>query len=146
MIPESLVPFSYLLRSSVWEVEKRQTPMGTYLLDKKLAILFKISASLFDSRLSSNPGVSIRVTVRPSRGNSFESSTSIVAESKVVPTRSSEPLARLMNWSPQCEFGVYYRTHMAHLGFTTSSWSHDSIATIRMSFQQESGSWLRTRS
>jgi len=80
---------------------EQRVPVYAYLVDKKLAILANISASLIDSELSSNPGVSIRVTILPPRGNSFESSTSLVAESKVVPTRRSEPLARLMNWRRQ---------------------------------------------
>ena len=69
--------------------------MCTYVVSKKTAIFFKVSASLFE--VSSNPGVSTRTTRLPSRVNLSASSTSVVHDFKFLPTRRLEPLARLMN-------------------------------------------------
>ena len=67
----------------------------TYAVAKKAAIISKMSESL--RTVSSNPGVSMRVTLLPSRMNLFASWTSAVHESTPIPTRRLEPLARLMN-------------------------------------------------
>ena len=67
-----------------------------YVVAKKAVIISKISVSLFE--VLSNPGVSMRTTVRPSRVNSFESWTLSVHDSKPTPTCRFEPLARLINW------------------------------------------------
>lgn len=69
--------------------------MYAYAVAKKAAIIFKTSVSLFE--VSSNPGVSMRSTLRPSRVNISESWTSAVHDSKFTPTRRFEPLARLTN-------------------------------------------------
>jgi len=66
-----------------------------YVVAKKAAIIFKISVSLFD--VSSNPGVSMRTTFLPSRENSSASWTSAVHDSKFIPIRKFERLARLIN-------------------------------------------------
>ena len=63
---------------------------------KKTAIIFRILVSLF--LVSSNAGVSMRVTAFPSRMNSFASLTSAVYDSDPVLTGRFEPLARLINW------------------------------------------------
>ena len=62
--------------------------MRTHAVAKKAAIIFKTSVSLIE--VSSNPGVSIRSTLRPSRVNMFESWTSAVHDSKFVPTPNLE--------------------------------------------------------
>ena len=69
---------------------------------KKAAIVCNISVSLFE--VSSNPGVSMRTTLRPSRVNPSESWTSAVQDSNPIPTRRFEPLARLINWKRLGEF------------------------------------------
>ena len=71
-------------------------PMCAYVAARKNAIILKISVSLFE--VSSNPGVSMRVTALPSRMSLLASWTSAVHDSKPIPIRKFEPLARLMNW------------------------------------------------
>ena len=95
MTPESSHPLSYLTRGLVGKIEKWRTLMCAYVVAKKAAISFKMSVSLFV--VSSNPGVSMRMTFRPSRVNTSASWTSAVHDSKSVPTRRLEPLARLIN-------------------------------------------------
>jgi len=68
-----------------------------YVVAKKAAIIFKTSVSLLES--SSNPGVSMRMTSLPSRVKRSARWTSVVHDSKFVPTRSLEQLARLTNWA-----------------------------------------------
>ena len=53
---------------------------------------------LSDWRVSSNPGVSIRVTVRPPKENGFEVWTDWVTEHKPSPVGREDPLTRLMNY------------------------------------------------
>ena len=77
---------------------------STYLASKKALTFSKISVSVVE--VSSNPGVSMRVIVLPSRMNSSESWTWSVHDSKPVPTRRFEPLARLINWMRPSEFLV----------------------------------------
>jgi len=69
---------------------------------KKAAIFFKISVSLLV--VSSNPGVSMSTTRLPSSVNSFASWTSGVHDSKSIPTRKFERLARLMNYIASTKF------------------------------------------
>ena len=69
--------------------------MYTHIVARKAAIIFKISVSLFE--VSSNPGVSMRMTFWLSRVNSSASWTSSVHDSDPFATRSFEPLARLIN-------------------------------------------------
>ena len=95
MIPASVEPLSYLLRGSFREIKKRRTPKWTHAVAKKAAIIFKISVSLFE--VSSNPGVSTRVTLVPSRVNLSVTLTSAVHDSKPIPVCRLEPLARLIN-------------------------------------------------
>ena len=90
--PGKLEIFSISVEGSV---EKQRTSMWAYVLFKKGPIFFKISVSVVDEL--SNPGVSMRVTVLPSRANSSESWTSVVHNSESVATGRFEPLARLMN-------------------------------------------------
>ena len=68
----------------------------TYAVAKKAAITLKISVSLFV--VSSNPGVSMRVMLLPSRVNLSVCWTSTVQDLKPIPTPRLESLARLMNW------------------------------------------------
>ena len=96
MIPASVDPSWYLLRNLVWEIEKRRAAMRAYVAARKDAIIFKMSVSLFV--VSSNPGVSMRVTALPSRVNSSATWTSAVHDSKSIPVFRFEPLARLINW------------------------------------------------
>ena len=67
----------------------------SYAVAKKAAIIFKTSVSLLV--VSSNPGVSIRITFLPLRVNIFASWTSPVHDSRFVPIRKFEPLAMLTN-------------------------------------------------
>ena len=69
--------------------------MCANVVARKSAIIFRISVSLFE--VSSNPGVSMRVTVLPSTANLSVTWTSAVQDSKPIPTRRFEPLARLIN-------------------------------------------------
>ena len=109
MIPESLDPFSYLLRSSVRKIEKRQMPTCTYMVAKKAAIVLKISTSLFGAL--SNPGVSMRITGLPSRVNTSVDLTSAVHQPTPVSTGRFEPLARLINWKQLGEFLIIVTGH-----------------------------------
>ena len=105
MTPESLDPFSYLFRSSALKIRERRTLMYTYVVARKVAIMFKTSVSLFE--VSSNPGVSMRDTVLPSRVNLSANWTSAVHDSKSPPIcRRSEPVVRLMNWRQPGQFLV----------------------------------------
>ena len=65
--PGKLRPFLIPIGGSVQKSDKRQTPRHAYMSARKNAITFKISVSLFV--VLSNPGVSMRVTARPSRMN-----------------------------------------------------------------------------
>ena len=78
--------------------------MDTYVSAKYVAIILKISASLV--AVSSNPGVSIRITGLSSTTNSSVGMTSAVHDSKSFPISIFEPLARLTNWSQSGEFLV----------------------------------------
>lgn len=69
---------------------------ATYVLDRYAAIDERMSVSLRD--VSSNPGVSIKVTIRPLRMNGLDVRTSDVQLSRPRPTGKSDPLARLMNY------------------------------------------------
>ena len=71
---------------------------------KKAAMSFKISVSL--CVVSSNPGVSIRMTLRPSRVNTFASATSAVHDPKPLAIARFELLAILMNWEGAGQFLV----------------------------------------
>ena len=73
-------------------------PMRAYVADRKRAIFFKISVLVSEFEVSSNPGVSMRVTALPSRVNSSVSWNSVVHDSRPVPTRKFDPLASLINW------------------------------------------------
>ena len=84
--------------------------MWTYVVVKNVAIISKISVSLFE--VSLNPGVSTRTTLLPSRVNSSESLTSAVHDSKPVATGRFEPLARLMNWRQPDELVVAVTRHI----------------------------------
>ena len=55
-----------------------------------------MSESLFE--VSSNPGVSMRVTDRPSNSKVWANWTVLVQDSSPPPTRRFEPLARFMNY------------------------------------------------
>lgn len=65
------------------------------MLDRYAAMDERMSVSLRD--VSSNPGVSIKVTMRPLRRNGLEVRTSDVQLSRPRPTGKLDPLARLMN-------------------------------------------------
>ena len=67
---------------------------STHVVAMNDATMFKTSVSLL---VSSNPGVSMRITALPSRVNSSATWISVVHESKPVPICRREPLARLIN-------------------------------------------------
>ena len=137
MTPESLVPFSYLLRVSVQNIESLRMSMCTYVVAKKCKIVSKISVSVVE--LLSNPGVSIRVTVLPPRVNLSESRTLSVRDSKPVESGKLEPLARLINLRQSGELLVVTtQTYFAYRRFPTSNCADDSVSTIRMRFKRES--------
>ena len=93
--PGELGPLLISVGRSVRKVEKRRTTMYAYVVAKNAATVSKTSVSLFE--VSSNPGISMRVTAFPSRVNSSASLTSTVRDSEPIPIRRFEPLARLMN-------------------------------------------------
>lgn len=96
MTPASLDPLSYLIRnSSLEDWELKEVCASAHVVAKKDAIIFKTTVSLFE--VSSNPGVSMRITLLPPRVNLFASWTSSVQDSKSIPIRRFERLARLMN-------------------------------------------------
>ena len=138
MTPASLDPFSYLLTSLVWKAGIRRTSIRAYVVAKKAAIIFKTSVSLLE--VSSNPGVSMRITFLPSRVNSSASWTSAVHDSKLIPTRRFERLARLINWRDPSESPVIITDiTCAYRCFPTPSCAHNTAAAVRMAFQQVSG-------
>ena len=112
MTPVSLDPFSYLIRGSIRKIETRRTVTCTYVVAKKAAIISKISESLFV--VSLKPGVSMRITLLPSRVNLSASPTPAVHDSKPIPTRRLELLARLMNWRKLDEILFIIAKHTAH--------------------------------
>ena len=93
MTPASFEPASYLIKDEIYRIKTRT--MFTHVVAKNAAINFKISVSLL--MVSSKPGVSMRMTGRLSRTNSFANWTSAVHDSKFLPTRRFEPLAKLIN-------------------------------------------------
>lgn len=107
--------------------------MCTYDVAKKAAIIFRISVSLFE--VSSNPGVSMRITLLPSRVNSSASWTSAVHDTKLSPIRRFERLARFINWRQAGELPVVGTKGVSTHGcFPTSSCAHDSVVAVRMAF------------
>ena len=94
MTPLSLEPCPYLTKFLITEVSKRTVDQA-YVVARNVAISVKISVSLLV--VSSKPGVSIRITCRPSMVNSSASCTSVVHDFKPFPTRRLELLAMLMN-------------------------------------------------
>ena len=63
--------------------------MCAYAVAKKAAIIFKMSASFFE--VSSNSGVSMRISLLPSRVNSFASwIETAVQDFKFIPIRRFE--------------------------------------------------------
>ena len=70
---------------------------ATYEFARKVAMRLRISVSLMS--VSSNPGVSIKVMVRPERPNGCEVCTSVVQDLKLSPTWRCDPLTRLMNYT-----------------------------------------------
>ena len=71
--------------------------MFTYVVARKSAIIRRMSASLLV--VSSNPGVSINATIRPSSSNGCATLIISVQDSSPAPTRRSDPLARLINYA-----------------------------------------------
>ncbi len=69
----------------------------THVVDRYRPIIFRTSVS--EIVLSSNPGVSIRMTVRRAKVKSFDSVTSLVHEAKPWLVSKSEPLILLMNFT-----------------------------------------------
>ena len=115
---------------------ERQKATHTYMAAKKAAIIFKISVSLF--ALSSNPGVSIRVTVLPSRVKLSTNPTRAVHNSGPIPIRRFETLARLINWTDSRRVsGHYHRMYFTYSCFATSGYTHDPAVTIKTIFRQE---------
>lgn len=68
---------------------------GADVVDKKTAISLRMSVS--ERVVSSNPGVSINVTVLSDISNVAEISTALVHDFKPFPTSRLEPLTKLMN-------------------------------------------------
>lgn len=87
--------------SIVWSARRVRQGTGTNSDKKYLQTIFRISASDFD--VSSNPGVSTKVTIRPSSRNGSEYWIWSVQELSCVPTLRFELLAVLMNCSPCLE-------------------------------------------
>ena len=110
--PGDLGPFLVSVKKFSPTDRETTRPVYTHKVAKKAAIISKISASLFV--VSSNPGVSMRITALPSRVNTSANLTSAVHDSKPIPTRRFEPLARLINWSHPSEFLVVITGHAAY--------------------------------
>ena len=133
--PGKLGPLPISVKKFIRNIEKQQTPMRTYAVAKGAAIISKTSISLFE--VSSNPGISMRTTLLPSRVNSSARWTSVALEPKRVLTGSFEPLARLTNWGQLGWFLVIVTERCtAHRCFPASSRPHDSVTTIRITFQR----------
>lgn len=66
-----------------------------YEVSRNAAIILRMSTSL--CIVSSNPGVSIKTTRRPSRLKGFPGCTTLVEDSSPIPTRMLDPLTRLIN-------------------------------------------------
>lgn len=99
---------------------------STYVLDRYAAMDERMSVSLRD--VSSNPGVSIKVTMRPLRRNGLDVRTSDVQLSRPRPTGKLDPLARLMNcWNPMVSDESRLALETAYGRFTTSSGSHHPV-------------------
>jgi hypothetical protein len=69
---------------------------GSYMTERCAAIIARTSVSLIV--VSSNPGVSINVTRRPSNSNGSVVLTPLVHDSICSPTLRFEPLMRLINY------------------------------------------------
>ena len=70
--------------------------MCVYMVARKEPIFFKIPVSILE--VSSNPGVSMRITDLPLRANPSATWTSTVHASNPIPIGRFESLARLINW------------------------------------------------
>ena len=66
-----------------------------YKVPRKAATMLRTSTSL--RMVSSNPGVSIKTTRRPSRSKAFPGCTSLVQDSRSSLVARPDPLIRLMN-------------------------------------------------
>jgi len=93
--PASVWPCSYLYVVSC--LLKHILAVLTYVVARKRAIIRRMSASLLV--VSSNPGVSINATIRPPSSNGCATLIISVQDSSPAPTRRSDPLARLINYS-----------------------------------------------
>ena len=83
--------------------------MPTHAVAKKAVIIFKMSTSLFE--VSLNPRVLKRVMTLPLRVNLSANWTSAIHDSKSIPIRRFELLARLINWRQPSEFLVTVNRH-----------------------------------
>ena len=122
---------------SVGTIGKRRAQKCTYVVAKKAAIISKISVSLLE--VSSNPGVSTRVTGLPSRAKFSTTWTSAVHDFKPIPTRRSEPLARLINWRQLCEFLIIITGHALLTDVFPLPVAPMTLTKYRMRLNQETG-------
>ena len=134
-------PGAVLVAEKTFPRDKISDKGSTYVLERYAAIMVKISVSL--RVVSSNPGVSIRITTRPSTKKGREICTSLVQLSRPRPTGRLDPLAVLINFAysariinaavPGNENDNTYR------GFTTPGCAHDArMVSIRLTEGTES--------
>lgn len=93
MTPARVKPASYLAKDQIERINMRVG--SAHVVARNAAISFKTSVSLLVEL--SKPGVSMRTIGRSSRTNLSASSTSAVHDSRFVPIRRFDPLAKLTN-------------------------------------------------
>lgn len=101
----------------------------THEVARKAAIILRTSVSL--RVVSSNPGVSIKTTRRPSRSKAPATCTVFVQDRRPLLTPRLDPLTRLMNCANRSQAKHrYIKTRErwgTHGGFSGSRRSHDAI-------------------
>jgi len=112
---------------------------STHVVARKLAIVWRTSVSL--RVVSSNPGVSIKTTRRPSRSKDPAICTALVQDRNPLPTTRSDPLMRLMNCGSRPgqggihnELAWQYTTagETAYRGLSASRRTHNAIGPSRL--------------
>ena len=93
--PGKLGPLPISVAKFSFEDQGQGTPMYAYTAAKKATTIFKTSSA---PEGKSDPGVSMRVTILPSRLNPSESCTPVMHDSEPIGSGRFEPLARLINW------------------------------------------------
>lgn len=98
--------------------------IDTYNPLRNNAISVRMSESGRD--VSSNPGVSIRMTLWPSTSKGDEWPISEVQLRRPCPTLRSDPQTVLINCRTEVSFMLNYGTNKAYTSFPGTSWTHNS--------------------